>query len=274
MAANRPRALITGASSGIGAAFAQRLGREGYDLLLVARRQDRLAMLARQIEGQSGVSVEVLVADLARSGALQMVEERVAQGPALEILVNNAGFAPTSRFQQTAPAHLDAMVQLHVVAVMRLTRAALPRMVAQDRGSIINVASTAAFLADPGSIFNTYAGTKAFVIAFTVGLHEDVCGTGVRVQALCPAWTRTEILEAAGRPWDIPDEYTMGPDEVVEASLAGLRLGELVCCPSLHDAEPLTQHDQLKNAIFEKTNTTGLLAPRYRRPGSETGRTG
>jgi short-subunit dehydrogenase len=190
------------------------------------------------------------------------------------MLVNNAGFAPTSRFQQTAPAHLDAMVQLHVVAVMRLTRAALPRMVAQDRGSIVNVASTAAFLADPGSIFNTYAGTKAFVIAFTVGLHEDVCGTGVRVQALCPAWTRTEILEAAGRPWDIPDEYTMGPDEVVEASLAGLRLGELVCCPSLHDAEPLTQLDQLKNAIFEQTNTTGLLAPRYRRPGSETGRTG
>jgi short-subunit dehydrogenase len=189
------------------------------------------------------------------------------------MLVNNAGFAPNSRFQQTDPAHLEAMIQLSVVAVMRLTRAALPCMLAQDQGSIVNVSSTAAFLADPGSIFNTYAGTKAFIIAFTVGLDEDVRGTGVRVQALCPAWTRTEILEAAGRPWDIPDEYTMMPDQVVEASLVGLRLGELVCCPSLHDAELLTQLDQLKNAIFGKTNTTGLLAPRYRSPGGETGRT-
>jgi short-subunit dehydrogenase len=156
------------------------------------------------------------------------------------------------------------MIRVHVVAMVRLTRAALPRMVARDRGSIVNVSSTSAFLADPGSIFNTYAGTKAFVIGFTVGLQEDVQGTGVRIQALCPAWTRTEILEAAGRPWDIPDAYTMTPDQVAEASLAGLRLGELVCCPSLHDAELLTQLDQLRNTIFSRTNTTGALAPRYR----------
>jgi short-subunit dehydrogenase len=123
---------------------------------------------------------------------------------------------------------------------------------------------------DPGSIFNTYAGIKAFIITFTVGLEEDVRGTGVRVQALCPAWTRTEILEAAGRPWDIPDEYTMMPDQVVEASLVGLRLGELVCCPSLHDAELLTQLDQLKDTIFGSTNTTGTLALRYAGPPDKT----
>jgi short-subunit dehydrogenase len=127
------------------------------------------------------------------------------------------------------------MIQVHIVVVTRLTRAALPLLLTRDRGSIINVASTAAFLADPGSIWNTYAATKAFVLTFTVGLHEDVRGTGVRVQALCPGWTRTEILERAGRRWDVPEAYTMGPDQVVEASLAGLRHGELVCCPSLHD---------------------------------------
>jgi short-subunit dehydrogenase len=273
MATNRPRALITGASSGIGAAFAQRLGHEGYDLTLVARRQGRLVTLAQQIEGESDVSVEVLVADLARPADLQVVEERVAQDAALQMLINNAGVAPTGRFQQTAPAQLEAMIRLHVVAVTRLTRAALPRLLAQERGDIVNVASVAAFLADPGSIFNTYAGTKAFVIAFTVGLAEDVRGTGVRVQALCPGWTRTEILEAAGRPWDVPEAYTMGPEEVVEASLAGLRLGELICCPSLRDAASLTQFDQLKNGIYEMTNTTGVLAPRYRISGGETGRT-
>jgi short-subunit dehydrogenase len=263
------RALITGASSGIGAAFAQRLGREGYDLILVARRRDRLTALASEIERESAVSVEVLPADLARAGDLRAVETRVGRDAALEVLVNNAGFAPNTRFQQTDPALLEAMVQVHVVAVLHLTRAALPRMLARDCGSIINVASTSAFLPDPGSIFNTYAATKAFVIAFTAGLFEDVRGTGVRLQALCPAWTRTEILDAAGRPWDIPDEYTMAPDQVVEASLIGLGRGELVCCPSLHDSELLARLDRLKDTIFGNTNTTGSLAPRYRNPTTE-----
>ena len=263
------RALITGASSGIGAAFAHRLGHEGYDLLLVARRRDRLVALAQQIEHGAGVSVEVLAADLAQPHDLELVEERVNGDPAIEMLVNNAGFAVNSRFQQTDPALLQAMIQLHVTAVMRLTGAALPRMLARDRGTIVNVSSTSAFLVDPGSIFNTYAATKAFVIAFTVGLQEDVRGTSVRLQALCPAWTRTEILDAAGRPWDIPAEYTMLPDQVVEASLMGLRLGELVCCPSLRDVELLTHLDQLKDTIFGSTNTTGTLAPRYAGPPGE-----
>ena len=261
-----PRALITGASSGIGAAFARRLGREGYDLVLVARRRDRLAAVAQQIEHGTGVSVEVLAADLAQPHDLPLVEERVNGDSALEMLVNNAGFAVNSRFQQTDPALLESMIHLHVVAVMRLTGAALPHMLARDRGTIVNVSSTSAFLADPGSIFNTYAATKAFVIAFTVGLQEDVRGTGVRLQALCPAWTRTEILETAGRPWDIPEEYTMMPDQVVGASLMGLHRGELVCCPSLHDVGLLTQLDKLKDMIFGSTNTTGALAPRYATP--------
>lgn len=258
------RALITGASSGIGAAFAHRLAREGHDLILVARRRDRLETLTRQIEQETDASVEVIAADLARPQDLHSLEVRVARDDALEILVNNAGFAPNSRFQQTNPVHLEDMIRLHAVAVTRLTRAALPRLLAHDRGTIINLSSTSAFLSDPGSIFNTYAATKAFVIAFTVGLAEDVRGTGVRVQALCPAWTRTEILEAAGRAWDVPDEYTMRPEQVVDASLAGLRLGELICCPSLDDAGLLTQLNQLMDTIFGHTNTTGRLAPRYR----------
>jgi short-subunit dehydrogenase len=190
------------------------------------------------------------------------------------MLVNNAGFALTGRFQHTDPALLEAMVRVHVTTVVRLTRAALPHMLARNRGRIVNVSSTAAFLADPGSIFNAYAGTKAFALDFTVGLQEDVQGTGVRVQALCPVWTRTEIPEAAGRDWDIPEEYTMLPDQVVEASLAGLRRGEVVCCPTLHDAELLTQLGHLRNTIFNSTNTTGSLAPRYRSPDHEGKQTG
>lgn len=258
------RALITGASSGIGAAFARRLGAEGYDLVLVARRRDRLDVLAQEIEVESCARVEVIVADLVQPHDLQQVEDQVAGDGALEILVNCAGFGVNSRFQQTDPAVYEDMVRLHVVAPLRLTHAALPGMLARDRGSIINVASVAAFLADPGSIWNTYAATKACELTLTMGLYEDVRGTGVHVQALCPGWTRTEILEAGGRAWDVPEAYTMQPEQVVEASLDGLRRGELVCCPSLHDEALLRELDRVKDAIFNQANTTGALASRYR----------
>lgn len=258
------RALVTGASSGIGAAFARRLGAEGYDVLLVARRRDRLQELAQEIERAFSVRIEVIAADLAQPHDLRQVEERVAGEGALELLVNCAGFGVNSRFQQTDLAVLEAMVRLHVVAPLRLTHAALPGMVARDHGSIINVASVAAFLADPGSIWNTYAATKACLLTFTVGLYEDVRATGVQIQALCPGWTRTEILEAGGRAWDVPEAYTMQPEQVVEASLDGLRCGELVCCPSLHDDALLRKLSRVQDAIFNQANTTGTLAMRYR----------
>lgn len=262
------RALVTGASSGIGAAFARRLGAEGYDLVLVARRRDRLLALAQEIEAVSSVRVEVIAADLAQPHDLRQVEERIAREEALEILVNCAGFGVNSRFQQTDLAVLEAMVRLHVVAPMRLTHAALPGMLARDRGSIINVASVAAFLADPGSIWNTYAATKACELTFTVGLYEDIRATGVHVQALCPGWTRTEILEAGGRAWDVPEAYTMQPEQVVAASLDGLHCGELVCCPSLDDDALLQELNRVKDAIFNQANTTGTLAMRYRHAAS------
>jgi short-subunit dehydrogenase len=259
------RALIAGASSGIGAAFAQRFGAAGYDLALIARRRDRPDALAHEIEGASGVSVEAVVADLAQAQDLRRVEERIMQDDALELLVNCAGFAVISPFHLTDPALLEAMIRLHTVAPMRLTDAALPGMRARDRGSIINVASSGAFLANPDSIWNTYAATKAFVLTFTEGLHEDLSGTGVHVQALCPGWTRTEILQSARRPWDKPDEVTMTPEQVVEASLDGLRRGELICCPGLHDEALLVRLKQAKDAIFNEMNTTGTLARRYLR---------
>jgi short-subunit dehydrogenase len=259
------RALIAGASSGIGAAFAERLGVEGYDLVLIARRLDRLEALAHEIEGASGVSAEAVVADLVQPHDLRLVEERIAQDDALELLVNCAGFAVLSPFHLTDPAVLEAMIRLHTVAPMRLTHAALPGMRARERGSIINVASSGAFLANPGSIWNTYAATKAFVLTFTEGLHEDLRGTGVHVQVLCPGWTRTEILESAGRPWDKPGEVTMTPEQVVEASLDGLRRGELICCPGLHDEALLLRLNQAKDAIFNEMMTNGTLARRYLR---------
>jgi short-subunit dehydrogenase len=244
------------------------LGAEGYDLLLVARRRDRLRELAQEIESVSNVRLEVIAADLAQPHDLRRVEERVAKDEAIEMLVNCAGFGVNSRFQQTDLAVLEAMVRLHVVAPLRLTHAALPGMMARDHGTIINVASVAAFLADPGSIWNTYAATKAFVVTFTEGLYEDVRATGVHVQALCPGWTRTEILEAGGRAWDVPEAYTMQPEQVVEASLDGVRRGELVCCPSLHDDTLLQELKRAQDAIYSQANTTGTLARRYRHPGN------
>lgn len=257
------RAVVTGASSGIGAAFARRLGAEGYDIILIARRRERLRALAKEIEGSWGARTEVMAADLAQPHDLQQVEERVAGGAAIDMLINCAGFGVNTRFQQTDLVALEAMVGQHVVAPLRLIHAALPGMLARDRGSIINVASVAAYLSDPGSIWNTYAATKAFVVTFTMGLYEDVRATGVSVQALCPGWTRTEILEAGGRVWDVPEEYTMQPEQVVEASLDGLRRGELVCCPSLHNDALLRELDRVKDAIFNQANTTGTLAMRY-----------
>src|SRR2546428_748642 len=226
------RALVTGASSGLGAVFATALAGQQYDLTIVARNRERLETLAEHLRQRRGIAVEMVVADLTQGAALRTVEERVAQDHALELLVNNAGFGTTGPFATLDPDREEAEILLNVMALVRLTRAALPGMLSRDRGAIINVSSIAAFV--PGPYDATYGATKAFVNSFTEALHEELRGTRVRVQALCPGFTHTEFQQRAGIDVStIPTWAWMTPEAVVEASLAALRRGQIVCVPGL-----------------------------------------
>jgi short-subunit dehydrogenase len=227
----RNRALVTGASVGIGAAFTQRLAHDGYDLIIVARDRRRLDKLARQLRDHDRVEVEILAADLTEASGLHAVERAVADAE-LDLLVNNAGFGTFGRFAELDVEQEDREIRLNVLALVRLTRAALPGMVRRKRGSIINVSSLAGM--QPAPFSATYAATKAFVNSFTEALHEELRGTGVRLQALCPGFTKTEFQERAGIATDrIPALAWMTAEAVVDASMAALRGGDLICVPGV-----------------------------------------
>jgi uncharacterized protein len=256
------RALVTGASSGIGAAFAERLARDGYDLVLVARRVDRLKALAERLQASYRCCVEVLAADLSQPADLRRVEEKVAGDATLDLLVNNAGFANATPFSELDVDVIGALIQVQVVALVRLTRAALPGMVANRRGAIINLSSIAAFTPCPEPFWTVYCATKAFVNTFTRGVQEEVRETGVKLQALCPAFVPTEIFDQGGFSSQKPDWVWMMPEVVVDASLTGMRLGEVICFPSLDDPALLQQLDELRQAISDCAST-GAPAARY-----------
>jgi len=227
----RPRALVTGGSAGIGAAFADRLAHDGYDLVIVARDRDRLESRAHDLRERAGVQVEVLPADLTEPAELHIVEGVVADAQ-LDLLVNNAGFGTIGKFAELDADREEAEIRLNVIALIRLTRAALPGMVQRNSGAIINVSSMAAL--QPAPFNATYGATKAYVNSFTEALHEELRDTGVRVQALCPGFTRTEFQERAGVDVSrVPELAWMSAEAVVEASLAGLRRGELICVPGV-----------------------------------------
>ena len=263
----RPRALVTGASSGIGAAFAERLARDQYDLIVVARRRKRLEALAERLHQAHHVTVEVIVADLTQPAELHAAEMRIAEDTALELLVNNAGFGGYMPFVALDPDRAEELIRLQVVAVTRLTRAALPGMVARGHGAIINVSSRLAFsgaLSSPTMPKRaTYAATKAYINTFTQILHDELAGTGVRVQALCPGVVRTEFHERMGLdPARIPAAIVMSPVDIVEASLAGLKLGEVICIPALDEPSLLTQVEQDQRQLWEHSGGN-TLARRY-----------
>ena len=226
------RALVTGASSGIGAAFARRLAGDGYDLVVVARSRVALEGLAKECSERHAVTVSVQAADLTQPGELRVVEELLAADPGFDLLVNNAGFGTVGPFADSDVEREEEEILLNVVAVARLTRAALGRMTARDRGAIINVSSLAGL--GPYPYTATYGATKAFVNSFTEAIAEELRGSGVRVQALLPGFTRTEFQQRAGiDPGDVPAFAWMDPDDVVDASLAALERGEVVCVPGL-----------------------------------------
>jgi hypothetical protein len=229
---SRGTALITGASSGIGATYADRLARRGHDLILVARNRERLDALATQLKADTGGSVEVIVADLSDKADLARVEQRLRDDERITMLVNNAGITAPGPFVGADLDLYEKVIQLNVVAVMRLAGAVLPGFVARGRGTIINIGSVTALM--PEKFNGTYSGTKAFVLNFTQALQAEVGERGIRVQAVLPGGTRTEIWERAGiNLSNYPPEMFMEVDEMVDAALAGLDQGELVTIPSL-----------------------------------------
>jgi hypothetical protein len=264
----RPLALVTGASSGLGAAFAERLAQDGYDLIIVARRGDRLQALAKRLQEKNHVEVETVTADLSKPADLHALEKRAAQEEALEMIVNNAGFGGYMPFVQLDPDKAEELINVQVLAVARLTRAVLPGMLARKKGAIINVSSRLGF-SGPLGISRlperaTYAGTKAFIITFSQLLQSELEGTGVQVQALCPGVVKTEFHQVVGiDPNQYPAAIVMQPEDVVEASLAGLRLGEVVCVPALNDNSILTRLEEDQRQFFEASRT-GSLAARYK----------
>ncbi len=227
-------ALVTGASSGIGAVYADRLARRGYDLILVARDGQRLEELAARLGGAFGVAAEVLVADLTHREDLLRIERRLRDDGTISMLVNNAGVGGTGPLASSDPDRLDTLVQLNVLAVTRLAAAIAPRLVAARSGTVINIASVLALAPEIGG--TAYSGSKAYVLAFTQALDVELAPHGVQVQAVLPGATRTEIWQRMGRDIaSLPAEILMEVDEMVDAALAGLDQGERVTIPSLPD---------------------------------------
>lgn len=227
-------ALITGASAGIGAAYADRLAARGHDLVLVARSHARLTALAEQLAARHGVRVDVLSADLIDPAERARVEQRLREDERIGLLVNNAGMPGGRSIAGTPVDEVDAMIQLNVTAPTRLTAAILPRLLARGRGSIINIASALALA--PELAGGAYAASKGYLLNFTRSLHQEAAQHGVRIQVVLPGVVRTDLWERAGRSLEaMPPGMVMEVDEMVDAAMAGYDLGETFTIPSLPD---------------------------------------
>ncbi len=241
-------ALITGASTGIGSVYAHRLARRGYDLVLIARDQQRLTKLANDITAKTGRKAEILPADLTVKADLKRVEERLRSDRSITALVNNAGFGGVAKLIDSNVDDMDNMIQLNVTALTRLTSAALPGFLERSRGLIINIASIVAL--SPELLNGVYSGTKAFVVNLTQSLHNEVKDKGIQVQAVLPGATSTEFWDRAKLPvHNLPAETVMTAEEMVDASLAGLEQGELITIPALPNIADWKKFDEARKAL-------------------------
>ena len=248
-------ALITGASSGIGAIYADRLARRGHDLILVARNQSRLEALAARLRDETGRSVEIVPADLNNDTDLRRVETILRTNSAIAMLVNNAGVGGAAPLLASDVEAMDQMIRLNVLALTRLTYAAVPAFVARGGGTIINIASIVAI--SPETLNGVYGGSKAFVLAFSQSLQHELADKGVRVQAVLPGATATEFWDIAGLPVsNLPAEIVMSAQDVVDAALAGLDQGKTVTIPSLENKAEWDAYDAARREMAGRLSRT------------------
>ena len=245
---NANTALVTGASAGIDAVYADRLARRGHDLILVARDQARLNALAARLYAETGRSVDILAADLAARSDLLRVERRLRQDPSIGMLVNDAGIAVAEPMHGSDLDRLEAMVNINIMAALRLAHAAVEGFMTRGRGTLINVSSVLALA--PERFNAVYGGTKSFMLNLSVALQTELANTGIRVQAVLPGTTRTEIWGKAGVDVAaMPADTLMDADEMVDAALAGLDIGEAVTIPSLPDMADWSRFNDARLAM-------------------------
>jgi short-subunit dehydrogenase len=256
----KPTVLITGASSGLGAIYADRFARRGHDLVIVARDQARLETLAARLRADAGVSVDILVADLANAQDLARVEARAREDERIGVLINNAGISLAGGFLDQEPEALSCLIALNITAVTRLASAVARRFAAAGEGAIVNISSVVGLAPELG--LSVYGGTKAFVLALSQGLHLELGPKGVYVQAVLPAATRTEIWERSGVDVNqIPG--VMDADELVDAALVGFDRRETITIPPLPDVTQWTDFDAARVAMLPNFRQVHA-AERYR----------
>lgn len=259
-------ALITGASSGIGAIYAERLARRGYDLVLVARSRERLQRLAQRLSEQSGRRVEVVIADLNDKADLARVEQLLRSDSRISLLVNNAGVGATAPLLDSDVEQMTRMIELNVTALTRLTYAAVPGFVARQGGTIINIASIVGVA--PELLNGVYGGTKAFVLAFSQSLQHELKDSKLRIQVVLPGAIATDFWEGAGTPVDhLPGAIVMQAQDLVDAALAGLDQGEPITLPSLPEMADWQAYQAARQQLLPNLSRQ-VPAPRYRLTGA------
>jgi short-subunit dehydrogenase len=254
-------AIVTGASSGIGAIYSDRLAARGHDLILVARNAARLQAQAAKIAARHGVEVRIHPADLADPADLRGVEALFARDDRIAVLVNNAGFGGAGTLEQSPVDDMERMIDVNVTAVMRLSYAAAPAFVARGKGVIVNIASIVAI--GPELLNGVYGGTKAFVLAFSRSLKKDLADKGVTVQVVLPGATGTEFWDIAGLPHsNLPEAWVMTPETLVDAALADLDAGLFASIPSLQDDAEWRAWEAAREAMTPHLSSR-QAAPRY-----------
>jgi short-subunit dehydrogenase len=254
-------AVITGASSGIGAVYADRLAHRGYDLILVARNRERLNALAKRLTTETGRSIEVLQADLNDKKDLSRVEAMLREDKTVTVLVNNAGIGAMAPLVNTDVNKLDEMISLNIRALTLLTYAAVPGFVERGHGTIINIASIVGVA--PEILNGVYGASKAYVIAFSHSLEHELASKGIRIQAVLPGATATEFWDIGGMPVsNLPQETVMTTDNLVDAALAGLDQGEKVTIPSLPDKAEWDAFESARREMAKRLSSA-IPAARY-----------
>lgn len=253
-------AVVTGASSGIGLAYADRLAAQGHPLLLVARRKDRLDAVAAQLSSQHGVTVETMVADLERPDELAVLEQRLASDH-VSMLVNNAGAGGLGPTSKSTADRMEQLIRLNIVALTRLSHAALVGFRKRGAGTLVNLGSIIAFAPTPGGA--VYSGSKAYVLNFTQSLQLEHAGSAIRIQVVMPGPIRTEFFSSQGLSDSIfPDKSFITAEQLVDAALAGLAAGELITSPTMTRSETWSEIEAARK-LYLSDATAGVVATRY-----------